>query len=319
MKKKRFKLKQRKLVTALATIAVLVFGYFFSTNSTDVKAFTHGPRQVTTMRRHYRHWTKQAENWFSSSSNSGSTQTTPTTADVPRDATDSQLLALQFDANKYPENYVSLGKSTLTSLQIHDALEHNHEQAWYTIDSPDTLGRSQAGQALVTYNSVSATAAMKRPSFAESADPIGYEGNNRIAQLSGYRGYFYNRSHTLAWSLVGNLGGPDTSSNAIMQRNNLTTGTRAQNVGTNGRSQSTAGGMAYAETAIREFVRERPNIPVYYVVTPLYQGNELVPRGTHVQAVSTTDDGQALNINVYVFNAQSGATINYSDGSWTQN
>ncbi len=317
MKKKHSLKQQRRLITLLATIAVLIVGFFFSTSNADEKTFAHAPRQVRTMRRHYRHWTRQAENLFSS--DNGSTQNTPTTADVPRDSTDSQLLALQFDANKYPENYANLGKSTLTPLQIHDALEHNQERAWYTLDSPDTLGRSQAGQALVTYDSVSATAAMKRPSFSESADPTGFEGNNRIAQLIGYRGYFYNRSHTLAWSLVGNLGGPDGSANAIMQRDNLTTGTRAQNVGTNGRSESTAGGMAYAETAIRDFVRERPNIPVYYVVTPLYQGDELVPRGTHVQAVSATDNGQALNINVYVFNAQNGATINYADGSWTQN
>ncbi|GEK29127.1 DNA/RNA non-specific endonuclease [Furfurilactobacillus siliginis] len=297
--------RSSKLLALVTTLAFLGLGYYF-TGQPHAAPITPS---LTHVRHHVHHMIKTTL---------GQPDTKPNGASVPRDATDTQLLALSFDITKYPENYANLGKATLTDLQIHDALEHNHEQAWYSVDSLDDLGRSGAGQALVTYDSVSATAAMKRPPFSETADPTGFRGNNRIAQLIGYRGYFYNRSHTIAWSLVGNLGGGATSSNAIMQRDNLTTGTRAQNVGTNGRSEQTAGGMAYAETSIRDFVRAHPNIPVYYVVTPLYQGTELVPRGTHVQAVSATDNGATLNINVYVFNAQNGAQIDYATGAWSQ-
>ncbi|GAB6093150.1 DNA/RNA non-specific endonuclease [Furfurilactobacillus curtus] len=302
--------KKHPLLTLLTALLIVVGGGYFANHSktTDSSPVTSSVRQAT------RHLAKSASQLAGTSS-----APQPHGAKVAHDATDTQLLALQFDPTKYPENYANLGKSTLTHLQIHDALTHNHERAWVSIDPLDALGRSGTGQALVTYDSVESTSRMKRPPFAESADPTGYRGNNRIAQLVGYRGYFYNRSHTIAWSLVGNLGGPDSSANTIMQRPNLTTGTRAQNVGTNGRGTHTAGGMAYAETAIRNFVRSRPNIPVYYVVTPLYQGNEIVPRGTHVQAVSASDNGAALNINVYVFNNQNGATINYATGSWTQN
>ncbi|GKT04592.1 DNA/RNA non-specific endonuclease [Furfurilactobacillus entadae] len=299
---------QHKFFTLLTTLIIVLGGYYLHAHPQTLTPLVHatGVKSVTHK---------------ITNSAAKLTKATPAAtakgAKVPQDATDSQLLALTFDAKKYPENYANLGKATLTKLQIKDAVNHSNGNAWYSVDPLDSLGRSGAGQALVTYDSVNATSKMKRPPFAESADPSGYKGNNRIAQLTGYRGYFYNRSHTLAWSLVGNLGGGATSSNAIMQRANLTTGTRAQNVGTNGRSTSTAGGMAYAETAIRTFVRNRPNIPVYYVVTPLYQGSELVPRGTHVQAISATDDGAGLNINVYVFNNQAGATINYATGSWT--
>ncbi|QKU19810.1 endonuclease, partial (plasmid) [Staphylococcus cohnii] len=65
--------------------------------------------------------------------------------------------------------------------------------------------------------------------------------NNKILQLDGYRGYIYNKSHSLAWSLGGD-----------METHNLTLGTRSQNVGTN--KDSNGGGMGYSETQVRNAI-----------------------------------------------------------------
>ncbi|KXA37811.1 hypothetical protein HMPREF3211_00766, partial [Staphylococcus aureus] len=47
-----------------------------------------------------------------------------------------------------------------------------------------------------------------------------------------------------------------------------------------------------------------------------YKDDELVPRGSHVRAYSINDDGQTININVWIANKQEGVQINYKDGSY---
>ena len=92
-----------------------------------------------------------------------------------------------------------------------------------------------------------------------------------------------------------------------METHNLTLGTRAQNVGTN--RDRNGGGMGYAETQIRNAIHEHPQTKVYYKVTPVYQGSELLPRGSHVRAYSVNDEGQTVNINVWVSNTQKGVKL----------
>ncbi|MCU1820979.1 hypothetical protein N2I11_04420 [Enterococcus faecium] len=55
-----------------------------------------------------------------------------------------------------------------------------------------------------------------------------------------------------------------------------------------------------------------------YKVDPIYKGNELVPRGSHVKAFSVNDNGKTVNLNVYVFNNQKGININYQNGTWVR-
>lgn len=231
----------------------------------------------------------------------------------------SSLLSIKFNINKYPENYVILNnnKAGFSQAQLTNATNRNKGKAWFTDQALDNTSRSGQGQALITQKVVEDTSKMVRPAFGYSVKPSGYTFNNRIVQLPNYRGYFYNKSHTIAWSLVGALGGRSSSSNKAMQVENVTTGTRAQNVGTNNRSSSGAGGMAYGETLIRNYAWSHPNTSIYYVVTPIYYGNELVPRGSHVQAESTQDDGKSFNLNLWVFNNQAGANVNYATGTFS--
>ena len=55
---------------------------------------------------------------------------------------------------------------------------------------------------------------------------------------------------------------------------------------------------------------------VFYVATPVYKDNELIPRGTHVRAYSVNDNGKTLNENIWVFNTQDGVNIDYATGQW---
>lgn len=81
--------------------------------------------------------------------------------------------------------------------------------------------------------------------------------NNQMVQLNGYRGYLYNKSHLLAWSLGGD-----------MQTHNVILGTRAQNVGTN--NQRDPGGMAYTEALTRNYLNSHRDDAVAYQAIPVY-------------------------------------------------
>ena len=114
-----------------------------------------------------------------------------------------------------------------------------------------------------------------------------------------YHGALFNRSHLLAKS----LGGDDADYN-------LVTGTRTQNVGDN-RGQD--GGMAYTEGIARDWLWDHRDGTVYYCATPVYEGNELVPRSVIVDVRSS--DGE-IDQRVEVFNAVAGFEIDYATGEF---
>ncbi len=105
--------------------------------------------------------------------------------------------------------------------------------------------------------------------------------------------YLYNRCHLIAWSL--------SSENA--NEKNLVTGTRYMNVD----------GMLPHETDILEYIRATNN-HVFYRVTPIYVGDELLCRGVQMEAYSIEDHGQGICFNVYCYNVQPGITIDYATG-----
>lgn len=112
-------------------------------------------------------------------------------------------------------------------------------------------------------------------------------------------GYLYNRSHLLMYALGGN--GGDGSDNGNL---NLITGTRYMNVQ----------GMLPFENKVLYYVKDTGN-RVLYRVKPVFDGNELVPRGVHMECASVEDRGQSLSFNVFVFNIQPHIIIDYRDGS----
>ena len=54
---------------------------------------------------------------------------------------------------------------------------------------------------------------------------------------------------------------------------------------------------------------------VFYRVTPVFYGRELVARGVTMEALSADDGGRALHFHVFVYNVQPGIVINYADGA----
>lgn len=244
------------------------------------------------------------------------------TPDIKNTKEDQDLIGSETNNENYA--YINNNKTELNTTDQKKIKEKGNHKFW--VEYPDLDGQGRAGQvtALVTSDAVHSHSSkvIQRPSFAYGVhvageyedgiyDPMkqtwkGEHSNNKILQLDSYRGYIYNKSHSLAWSLGGD-----------METHNLTLGTRAQNVGTN--RDSKGGGMGYSETQIRNAIYDQPQTKVYYQITPVYKGKELIPRGSHVRAYSINDDGQTINLNVWVSNTQKGVNINYDNGTYTKN
>lgn len=162
--------------------------------------------------------------------------------------------------------------------------------------SLDKLGRPVKVEAHITQKYVQS---LPSRGSERLVNPTGWPKSNPKVQLKDqwgtYRGYFWNRSHLLADSLGGNG-----------EKENVVLGTRMQNVG-----MKNQGGMAYAEIKAREFLKNNPNESLLYVVVPLYEGDETIPRTVVVNMLSS--DG-SINERVLVDNSNPGWTINYSTG-----
>ena len=104
----------------------------------------------------------------------------------------------------------------------------------------------------------------------------------------------YNKCHLIAYSLSAE------NDNA----NNLITGTRYFNIS----------GMTPLENRVRKYLNNNANSHVLYRVTPIYQGENLVPSGVTIEAESVEDKGESICFYVYIYNVQPGVTIDYSTG-----
>ena len=103
--------------------------------------------------------------------------------------------------------------------------------------------------------------------------------------------YVYNRCHLIGYQLCGE--------NA--NEKNLITGTRYLNVE----------GMLPFENKIAEYVKATGN-SVYYKVTPVFEGDNLLASGVLMQAQSIGSDD--LKFCVYCYNVQPNVTIDYATG-----
>lgn len=105
--------------------------------------------------------------------------------------------------------------------------------------------------------------------------------------------YLYNRCHLIGYQL--------TAENA--NKNNLITGTRYMNVT----------GMLPFENEVADYIEETGN-HVLYRVTPIFEEDNLLASGVQMEAKSIEDNGTGVCFNVYVYNAQPGIMIDYSNG-----
>lgn len=205
-----------------------------------------------------------------------------------------------WDEAKAPNGYLVEGNAVV-----------NHEVApgEYVYAGIDELGRTMQAYARITPSDYARELGEERESFKSDADKISGWGYNQKCSLtfpSGkvYNGYFYNRSHLIADSLGG-----------TPARENLVTGTRFQNVGDNN-----GGGIGYIEEKVRQWLASASeSANVYYAVTPVYQGDELVPRSVFVDVL--TSDG-IIDEHVEVFNVSGDVnnaySVDYSTGEIIQ-
>ena len=105
--------------------------------------------------------------------------------------------------------------------------------------------------------------------------------------------YLYNRCHLIGFQLAGE--------NANAQ--NLITGTRYMNME----------GMLPFENKVADYVRKTDN-HVFYRVTPIFTGNNLVADGVIMEAYSVEDSGKGVSFCVFVYNVQPGILIDYATG-----
>ena len=150
----------------------------------------------------------------------------------------------------------------------------------------DSLGRCGEAEACIGEDLMPEG---ERESISEVI-PSGWE-NNEYEVVDG--GYLYNRCHLIGYQLTGENANEE----------NLITGTRYMNTE----------GMLPFENMVAEYVQET-EYHVMYRVTPVFEGEDLVASGVHMEAESVEDDGEGISFNVYVYNVQPEITIDYSTG-----
>lgn len=163
----------------------------------------------------------------------------------------------------------------------------------------DSLGRAGVANALLTKASRQYQS-RDQTGNSRQMQPVGWHQ----LSIGGNYKMLYNRGHSIGYALAGGVRGFDASE---ANPQNITAQTAWANQASNGNDSNT--GQNYYETQVRRAQDNRKT--VRYRVTPVYDGDNLVPSGSHLEAKSS--DG-SLEFNVFVPNVEPGVVINYSTG-----
>jgi DNA-entry nuclease len=193
------------------------------------------------------------------------------------------------DQYKTLENLDYKGQQVITLNNNHTTFSKRDlnlaKGSWQSFSNLDSLNRVGVANAMLS-KSLMPTSAREPLNI----NPTGWK--NKKISVNGKSEWLYNRCHLIGYQLTGQNNNPK----------NLMTGTRSLN----------DPAMLVYEDKVASYLKTT-NHHIRYQVEPIFRGNELVPRGVHMQAKSIEDN--EIEFNVYIFNVEQGVTINYADGS----
>lgn len=178
-------------------------------------------------------------------------------------------------------------------------LNANVNVAPYATNEIDKMGRPTVGNAFLNKT---CRQYKNREETGNGASEWKPQGFHQLTDLKGGYTHAYDRGHLLAYALVGGIKGFNASES---NPKNIATQTAWANEA--GNKDNT--GQNYYEGIVRKALDKGKK--VRYQVEDVYDGNNIIPSGAHIQAKST--DG-SVDFNVFVPNVQSNIKINYATG-----
>lgn len=154
-------------------------------------------------------------------------------------------------------------------------------------------------------------------------NPKGWHNYKMAYGSQGKKSYLFNRSHLIGYQFSG-------LTNEGRNLAQLTAWTNSGNY--KGMDDSNTEGMLYYENRLDSWLANHPNYWLDYRVTPIYSGDELVPRQIKLQYVGIDEGGNLIQINfsgnkeitdaygittVTLENYSANATIDYLTGRAT--
>jgi DNA-entry nuclease len=162
----------------------------------------------------------------------------------------------------------------------------------------------------------------KRVTTETKWQPAGY--HQLKIDAPEYGNYLWNKGHSIGAAMTSAWSGDDVSFTLPIKAvkkgqwnaseyyaENITTQTSWANQAIDGSYGTKGYGQNYYEDEVRKEQITHKKSKIAYCVKPIYSGDNKVPSGTQIQALSSDGD---LNFNVFVPNVQMGVQINYQTG-----